>query len=355
MGGIVDAIFGGNDAPPAPDPNPGMIASAQSSERVGMEMADIAREQLAWSKERAAKTDATAERLVDSQIKIAEKNAALSDDYEKYMKETYRPVEKEVVKRALDYNTDEEMEKRAARAKTDVATQFDNQRGQVTRNMGRYGLRPDAGRFAAINMEMAANEAAASAGAADKGREEARTYGHALLMDAASLGRNLPANQATSAGVAMNANQSAAAIDSNAARTSTAVMDSTRGWYGGALQGTGQAGQIYGNQYATQMSGYNASLNYASQGRGQSMEMVGAIAGAAALAFSDRRLKSDIERVGDFAPGIGLYDYTMSGRRFRGVMADEVEKVRPDLVRTDPAGYQMVNYAGLGLSGPIPV
>lgn len=288
MGGLVDAIFGGNDAPPAPDPNPGMIASAQASERVGLEMADIAREQLAWSKDRAGKTDALAERLVDSQIQVAEKNAALSDDYEKYMKETYRPVEKEVVRRAIEYNTDTEMERRAARAKTDVATQFDNQRAQLTRTFGRYGLRPDAARLASISMELAAQEAGASAGAADRGREEARTYGHALLMDAASLGRNLPANQATSAGVALSANNSAAGIDANAARTSAALGTSATGWYGQSLAAQGQAGGIYGSLYGTQMSGYQASLNYATNQRNQSLEVAGAMVGAGATWYASR-------------------------------------------------------------------
>ena len=66
--------------------------------------------------------------------------------------------------------------------------------------------------------------------------------------------------------------------------------------------------------------------------------------GSAAIMFSDRRLKSNIERVGTHPLGIGLYDYDIGGERQRGVMADEVEQVLPEAVLTRPDGYKMVNY-----------
>lgn len=66
-------------------------------------------------------------------------------------------------------------------------------------------------------------------------------------------------------------------------------------------------------------------------------------------AFSDRRLKSDVERIGTTKHGLPLYEYTIFGERQRGVMADEVEKVLPDAVLMHPSGYKMVNYRMLGL------
>jgi hypothetical protein len=66
--------------------------------------------------------------------------------------------------------------------------------------------------------------------------------------------------------------------------------------------------------------------------------------GSAAIMFSDRRLKSNIKRVGTHPLGIGIYDYDIGGERQRGVMADEVEQVLPEAVLTRPDGYKMVNY-----------
>ena len=70
--------------------------------------------------------------------------------------------------------------------------------------------------------------------------------------------------------------------------------------------------------------------------------MVGGMMGA-----SDRKLKSDVLLVGKLTPEINVYDYTISGRRERGVMADEVEKVYPQFVTIAADGYKRVNYPGL--------
>lgn len=73
------------------------------------------------------------------------------------------------------------------------------------------------------------------------------------------------------------------------------------------------------------------------------------LAGAAApLIFSDRKLKSNIKRIGTHKLGIGLYEYDIFGERQQGVMADEVEKIMPKAVLMHPSGYKMVNYGLLG-------
>jgi hypothetical protein len=96
------------------------------------------------------------------------------------------------------------------------------------------------------------------------------------------------------------------------------------------------AQQSYGNQTAA----YNAKMG-----------VLGSIAGAAGMyagAKSDRRLKSNIVRVGTHPLGIGIYEYDIFDRRERGVMADEVEQVKPEAVAIDPAdGYKMVYYGML--------
>lgn len=60
--------------------------------------------------------------------------------------------------------------------------------------------------------------------------------------------------------------------------------------------------------------------------------------------ISDRRLKSNVVRIGTHPLGIGIYEYDIFGERQRGVMADEVEAVMPEAVTTHPFGYKMVYY-----------
>lgn len=66
------------------------------------------------------------------------------------------------------------------------------------------------------------------------------------------------------------------------------------------------------------------------------------------LFFSDRRLKSDIVRVGETTKGFPVYEYTIFGNRQIGVMADEVEAVMPEAVVTLSSGYKMVRYDMVG-------
>ncbi|CAB4136689.1 Intramolecular chaperone auto-processing domain containing protein [uncultured Caudovirales phage] len=96
-------------------------------------------------------------------------------------------------------------------------------------------------------------------------------------------------------------------------------------------------------------SQYDAQLGAANAQNANFNNLLGAGAqlGSAAFMFSDRRLKSNIRRVGTHASGVGIYDYTMMGTPQRGVIAQEVQAVRPDLVKRHANGYLMVNYGGL--------
>lgn len=69
--------------------------------------------------------------------------------------------------------------------------------------------------------------------------------------------------------------------------------------------------------------------------------------GSTAVMASDRRLKSNIVRIGDHPLGIGIYEYDIGGRRQVGVMAQEVQQVKPEAVISHPAGYLMVDYGAL--------
>lgn len=79
---------------------------------------------------------------------------------------------------------------------------------------------------------------------------------------------------------------------------------------------------------------------------------VGAGLGAAGAAFSDRRLKTKITKVGEFADGLGIYEFAYRSnpkQMFKGVMADEVKALRPQAYVENyrGSGFDGVNYAAL--------
>jgi hypothetical protein len=103
-----------------------------------------------------------------------------------------------------------------------------------------------------------------------------------------------------------------------------------------------QAGQA---QDAAAMQRYGIQANQAASNMGGLFNLAGSLGSAALL--SDRRLKSNIVRLGTHPLGIGIYAYDIFGERQLGVMADEVEQVKPEAVLTHSSGFKMVNYGAL--------
>lgn len=85
----------------------------------------------------------------------------------------------------------------------------------------------------------------------------------------------------------------------------------------------------------------------------QSGGLLGALAGIASIGsqiaplFSDRRLKTDIKRIGQTDGGLPVYTYRYGGVGpfHMGVMAQEVEKTQPKALGPKLAGFMTVNYA----------
>lgn len=71
--------------------------------------------------------------------------------------------------------------------------------------------------------------------------------------------------------------------------------------------------------------------------------------GAQLIAASDRRLKKNIKKLSEYEDGLGIYQYHYidgSGPHI-GVMADEVERLRPEALGPVIDGYMTVDYSKL--------
>lgn len=125
----------------------------------------------------------------------------------------------------------------------------------------------------------------------------------------------------------------------------------------GAYQTAGQL-PYYGAQTLSGLGslfgGYSNTRaeNPSGGGGGDIMNLIGSL-GSAAILASDRRLKKNIVKLGEASDGLGIYEWEYnfdpSNTRCRGVMADEVEKLRPHAFVPNFRGeYSGVNYAVLG-------
>jgi hypothetical protein len=130
-----------------------------------------------------------------------------------------------------------------------------------------------------------------------------------------------------------------------------------------ALGGFGQMGQLpytgmnsLANSLAALFSGGTSkSVQYAPNplwgALGAGLGAAGSYFGAGGT-LSEREAKTDIEKVGEFKDGLGIYTFRYRNdpdrQVFKGVMADEVEALRPWALGDKlPNGYRTVNYAAL--------
>lgn len=122
--------------------------------------------------------------------------------------------------------------------------------------------------------------------------------------------------------------------------------------------GVGQTPVFQGAQAQGQANQnlYNAQQGASNSFNGGLMSAAGTVAGATAsqwgpalagmFAASDRRLKSNIVRLGTHPLGIGWYEYDIFGQRVQGVMAQELIHVKPSAVgRLGP--WLTVDYGAL--------
>lgn len=118
-----------------------------------------------------------------------------------------------------------------------------------------------------------------------------------------------------------------------------------QGFYNNYLQNLGSLAGI-GNQGGQLLVGAGSGEPY------KSPSTAGTIAsgvGKIFSLFSDRRLKENIVKIDEMPDGLGVYEfnYIWSDERTIGVMADEVEKLRPWALGPVVDGYATVNYGAL--------
>lgn len=237
------------------------------------------------------------------------------------------------------YSEPEEMERQAQAAKGDMGVAQAGQNANMMRQFSGLGIDPTSPAAQSAMADMAVQNTAAQAGAMNRARSAARTLGMQLTSDAANFGRG-GTSQALAFGQSASGNATGAFGVANQ-----------------ALATGMQAGNSVNQGYQTAMSGYGDIMgNYSklgaadiqAQSAGGFGQLVGQL-GSAALSkakFSDRRLKVNVEVVGQLPSGLYVYDfdYVWGGERQRGVMAQEVMHVIPEAVIVGSDGYMSVDY-----------
>jgi hypothetical protein len=324
----------------APDYAPLAAASRESAEIMGQ----LGREQLGFARAQYADLAPIVRGLADQQSQAQEEQMRQARDYYSELEQVYRPLERGLVREAQEFNTEAAREQLARQAAADASRAFGTTRAASERASASMGVNPNSGRFAGMGIQtdlgLTANRAAAMTGA----RERAENLGYARRLDVAGLGRNLPGISTAAYGGATGAGSAAAGTYMAPGNQFMAGMNQGAGTIASGLN---MRNQGYGNILNTQGSVYGQSLN--AQG-----EVLGSLAGAGIAKYSDARLKTDIKLKGiDFTTNLAIYEFAYKAAptiRYRGVMAQDVEKVYPQAVVEGADGYKRVRYDMLGMS-----
>ena len=332
--------MGGKSAP-APDYGP----LAQASKESAQIMAGLGREQLGFARQQYDEMAPLARRAADQQFAAqAEQMGMAREDRARYLS-TFVPVEEGLVRRAQEFDTGAYREQLAGQAAADAARAFGSTQAQTARGMSRMGVAPGSGAFGAQMNQNALAGASMRAGAMTGSRLQSEGEGMNRLYNAAALGRGLPGQTLGAYG---------GAVGAGSAGLQTSMAPGTQ-----YMQGMGQGASTIGSGLQMQNQGLSSIMgsqaNLYGQKMGAQSQMLGTALGVGAgLAIrSDRRLKENIELVGrDERTMLPLYEFEYKGgdgRRFLGVMADDVEKVFPEAVIEMSNGYKAVDYDLLGI------
>ena len=347
--GFILGIYVKNDAP---DPNPGMIANAEATAELGNRQANLAEEQWAFTKDEYAKLSPIFKELMQSQLDTAAANQTRADEYATYERETFRPLEQKLVQQAAEYDTAGKREELAGKAAADIGTAYAGLRGQLSRNLGRYGINPSSTRFASLNAGLMRDEALQRAGAMTGARQQAQDLGTAKMYDAAALGRGLATNASTAYGVSLAAGNQAG----QSALQPGQVMQQG---YGAVGQQYGRAGQSYAsstNQYGADFDARMAGWTGQQNAQAGMLQGIGSIAGMAMMASSkdskDSKEPVDDEAILKKIKGLNVESWKYKGddKRRIGPYAEDVNEKFGDGAAPDGEALDPVSMHGLTLS-----
>lgn len=271
---------GGGGSAPAPDPQIGAAAAANAA---------TAKEALAWYKDLYAnellplqkEQQAMGRQLIDRYFASQDKQEAFADKQNAYYESTFKPLEQQVARDAMGYDSAQNIAKRSGIAGANVEQTYSEAQQENARNLSRYGLNPNSSAFAATNERLMRDKALAKAGAQTGAAFDTMDRGIALRAGAANFGRNMPN---TASNYYTNANAAGgAAMGTSTQMNNTALNNSSAMGQGFStfINGNQSAGNLFLGQYGAQMQGYQADQ----QAKGGMFQGMGTLAGLGLQAY----------------------------------------------------------------------
>lgn len=321
--------MGGKNKAPAP-PDYSQLAAA--SERAAEFSYKIGVQQLAWAREQYKDDQNLLAKVIDaSMARQSENDRAALSDRQRY-EDSYLPLEDRSIKEAMDYDSPERTRYEMGRAGAEVAANFDAQRRAAAESLESYGVDPSSTRFAALDIGMRAQQAAAQAGAENQARVGAEATGRAIRSEAINVGRGLPGQIAGTYATALQSGGQAANTALAGSANGASIMGTAPQYMNLQNQALGTWGNVMNMGYNNQLAQFNANQQ-SSSGLGSLLGAgLGAIGNAGGMAafFEDGGAVPHAPASSPAAPARGALPVTPGGNvppaasPSRGAAVDDV-------------------------------
>lgn len=246
--------MGGKSAPDPPD----MSGVAAASEKSAKYAYDIAKKQLAWSKEMWADQKEAVDKVMDLQLGQMEEQWDISQQDRARYEEFYQPLEEEYLDKASQWNSAERQASESAKAQTEVASNFEAQRQNHLQRLEGYGVDPSTTRNAALDVGVRVEQAKAQAQASNAGRTQIEREGLGMLGESINVGRGLPAQGLNYAAQSIAAGNSGAG-QAGAWQAAGNAMGNPNQWQNSGNQAVGQWGNTLSQDYQNQLGAHQAN------------------------------------------------------------------------------------------------
>lgn len=247
-------------APPPPDYSQLAAASEKSAEY----SYKLGREQLDWAKEQYAQDRVISDRVINRAMEIMDANQLAAEQDRTFYTENYRPLEQDLIRDAQTYGSAERRELEMGKAEANVAQQFEQARRAATRNLESFGIDPSSTRYAALDIGVRTNQAAATAAAGNQANSQVDAISRALRSEAINVGKGYPGQVAATYGTALQSGNQA--VNSGLATTASGAntMGTATQWQGLGNQAVGTWGNILNMGYQNQMDAWKANQSNSS-------------------------------------------------------------------------------------------
>lgn len=265
--------MGGKNKAPAPPDYSELAAASKEAAELSYK---LGQEQLAWAKEQYGKDSAITSKVVDQFLSdMADTSANAKKDRARY-EQIFQPLEEDLAKEAADYATPERRDLEVGRAQSNVGQQFTQAREQAKSELESYGINPSSTRFAALDVGMRANEAAAKAAAGNQASENVDNTARALRSEAINVGRGYPGSIAQSYASSLGQGNSAGGQQLAQTASGANTMGTTTQYLGAGNAAVNTWGNVLNTGYQNQLSAWQANQQ-ASSGWGSALGLVGGI------------------------------------------------------------------------------